>query len=103
MRRLVFHVVFKQKKKHELTKLDEKDVALNFPTESWISIWVAAKACKVIGDMASGSLGGDDLTNVKLTGHTHALIGATEVVAEAGAEGSNDGVVEGANKGPTEQ
>jgi hypothetical protein len=32
--------------------------------------------------MASGSLASDDLTNVKIIGHTHALIGAIVEQAE---------------------
>ena len=39
-------------------------------------VW--SKAARVIGDMACGALGADDLSNVKIIGHTHALIGSTE-------------------------
>jgi hypothetical protein len=39
-------------------------------------IW--SKAARVIGDMACGSLGANDLSNVKIIGHTHALIGSVE-------------------------
>ncbi len=39
-------------------------------------IW--AKLARVIGDMASGSLASENLTNVKITGHTRALIGSLE-------------------------
>jgi hypothetical protein len=35
-----------------------------------------SKAAKVIGDMACGSLGANDLNNVKIIGHTRALIGS---------------------------
>lgn len=39
-------------------------------------IW--SNAARVIGDLACGVLGADNLNNVKIIGHTHALIGATE-------------------------
>ena len=39
-------------------------------------IW--SKAARVIGDMACGALGADNLSNVKIIGHTHALIGSVE-------------------------
>ena len=37
-----------------------------------------AEIAKVIGDMACGSLTSENLNNVKLTGHTRALIGSLE-------------------------
>ncbi len=85
----------KVKLEAQKVELDKKN---QFQATGNVNI-VWAKTARVIGDMASGSLGGDDLTNVKLIGHTHALIGATEVAAENAAEGSADGAVDGSNKG----
>ena len=39
-------------------------------------VW--SNAARVIGDTAFGALGSNDLSNVKIIGHTHALIGSVE-------------------------